>query len=176
MNYCSDCGASVSLRIPSGDDRPRFVCDRCGLVHYENPNMVVGCIPRWRDRILLCRRAIEPRYGHWTLPAGYLENQETVQQGAAREALEEAGAVVRDLQPFAILNIASISQVYFMFLAELEDGPWVPGKESLEVRLFESHAIPWRDLAFSSIVKTLELYLEDLGRGPFSFHIADIQA
>lgn len=174
MNYCSACGAPVAVRIPAGDDRPRFVCDRCGAIHYRNPKMVVGCIPRWQDRILLCRRAIEPRYGWWTLPAGYLENHETVHQGAKREVLEEAGARVNHLETFALLNIASISQVYLMFLADLQDDHWAPGSESLQVELFSVQEIPWKELAFSSIIKTLELYLSDLERGRFSFHLADI--
>lgn len=122
----------------------------------------------------MCRRAIEPRYGWWTLPAGYLENNETVQQGAKREVLEEAGARVNHLEPFALLNIAAISQVYFMFLADLEDDNWHPGSESLDVELFATHRIPWKELAFSSIIQTLELYLSDQARGRFSFHIVDI--
>lgn len=174
MNYCSNCGAHVSLRVPPGDDRPRFVCGNCATIHYENPKMVVGSIPEWNSKILLCRRAIEPGYGKWTLPAGYLENGETVFEGTLRETWEEAGAKIEDLQPFALLNLSFISQVYLMFRARLLKTDFSAGSESLEIRLFREEEIPWNELAFTVIRETLKLYFEDRPEGEFPFHIRDI--
>ena len=130
MNFCSQCGARVVRRIPADDDRPRFVCQSCGTIHYQNPIMVVGCIPEWKDDILLCRRAIEPRWGKWTLPAGYLEKGETAAEGARREAMEEAGAAMGELVPFCLFNITHVSQIYLMFRSPLLDSNFEPGKES----------------------------------------------
>lgn len=136
--------------------------------------MVVGCIPEWKGEILLCRRAIHPGYGRWTLPAGYLENGETVYQGTEREAREEAGARVADLKPFALLNLAFISQIYFMSRARLLDEDFNPGYESLEVKLFGERDIPWDEIAFPVILETLRLYFADRTAGAFPFHVKDI--
>ncbi|MDY0039097.1 MAG: NUDIX hydrolase [Desulforhabdus sp.] len=174
MNYCSNCGGHVVLRIPPGDDRQRFVCGSCATIHYENPKMVVGCIPEWKDEILLCRRAIDPGYGKWTLPAGYLENGETVMEGTRRETWEEAGARIGNLQPFALLNLSFISQVYLMFRASLLKADFAAGSESLEIRLFREEDIPWSQLAFTVIRETLKLYFEDRPAGIFPFHVHDI--
>jgi len=176
MNYCSNCGAHVALRIPVGDDRQRFVCDKCATIHYENPKMVVGCIPERNGEILLCRRAIRPAYGKWTLPAGYLENGETVFEGTRRETWEEAGATIGDLIPFAILNLSFISQVYLMFRARLLETGFSAGSESLEIKLFREEDIPWNQLAFPVIRETLKLYFEDRPAGEFPFHVRDIDA
>lgn len=167
MNFCSQCGSPVTARIPIGDDRQRFVCDGCGTIHYQNPKMVVGCIPEWEDRILLCRRSIEPKHGKWTLPAGYLENDETVTEGAKRETREEAGARVESLEPYALMSIAFISQVYLIFRARLTDTDFAPGTESSEVRLFSETEIPWEDLAFRVIRETLSRYFRDRPSGIF---------
>jgi ADP-ribose pyrophosphatase YjhB (NUDIX family) len=175
MNFCSNCGSPVQHTVPAGDDRPRFVCGACGAIHYRNPKLVVGCIPESGDRILLCRRAIEPRYGTWTIPAGYLEEGETVSQGAVRETLEEAGAQVENLKPYALLNLAFISQVYFIFRGRLLDHHFVAGGESLEVGLFREEDIPWRSLAFKVIHEALRLYYEDRANGAFLFHMGDIE-
>jgi ADP-ribose pyrophosphatase YjhB (NUDIX family) len=174
MKYCSQCGGSVQLRIPPGDDRQRYVCDTCDAVHYENPKIVVGCIAEWEDKILLCRRAIEPRYGLWTLPAGYLENRESVSQGVKRETFEEAQAVVNNLKPFAVFSLPFISQVYLMLRGVLENLNFAPGIESLEVQLFGEAEIPWDALAFPVIRETLRRYYEDRSKGRFLFHMADI--
>jgi len=174
VKYCSDCGVRVSYRIPEKDDRPRYICDSCGVIHYENPNMVVGAIPTWEDSILFCRRAIEPRYGLWTLPAGFLENGETVEAGAVRETFEEAGARIIKLKPYALYNLTFVNQVYIMFRARLVEPTYMAGNESLEVRLFKEHDVPWNDLAFPVIQKTLEDYFSDLKKGSFSFHMEDI--
>ena len=174
MNYCSQCGSQVSARIPEGDDRPRFICDICNMIHYQNPKMVVGCIPEWEDRILLCKRSIEPKVGKWTLPAGYLENGETVVDGAKRETVEEAGARVEMLEPYALMSIADISQIYLIFRARMVDTEFAPGKESLEVKLFSEGEIPWDDLAFIVIRETLIRYFEDRRIGDFKFQMGDI--
>ena len=175
MKFCSNCGGPVSKRIPEDDDRLRFVCDICKAVHYQNPIMVVGAIPEYKDRILLCRRAIEPAYGKWTLPAGYLENNETLAQGAERETLEESGAQVTILEPYGLFNLTWVGQVYLMFLARMESPVFKPGKESLEVKLFAKQEIPWDKLAFTVIRETLRLYFKDLPTGRFPLHTGDIQ-
>lgn len=174
MKFCSNCGAPLSKRIPRDDNRVRFVCDVCKTVHYQNPTMVVGSIPEYRGRILLCRRAIEPRYGKWTLPAGYLENNETMAQGAGRETLEESGAQVIILEPYALFNLTFVSQVYLMFLARMTSPVLKPGEESLEAKLFTEQEIPWDELAFTVIRETLRLYFKDLPTGRFPFHTGDI--
>lgn len=174
MNFCSHCGAPVNRRIPPGDSLPRHVCDACGAIHYQNPKMVVGCIPEWEDRILMCRRAIEPRLGFWTLPAGFMENGETTAQGAMREALEEAGARVEIHSLYALFNLPHIDQVYLLFRARLLDLEVNPGIESLEVRLFRESEIPWESLAFRTIRATLRHYYDDRRQGAFPFRMGDI--
>jgi len=175
MNYCMHCANLLVRRVPSGDDRTRHVCDACGTIHYQNPKMVVGTIPRYGDRILLCRRAIEPRYGFWPLPAGFLETGESLAEGARRETLEEAGSRVDGLVPFAVFNITFVSQIYFMFLSDMVSAEFSPGHESLEVRLFRENEIPWSDIAFTVIRETMERYYGDLRNGHFEFHMGDIQ-
>ncbi len=174
MKYCSLCGSKVTLRIPEGDNLPRYVCDTCDTIHYQNPKIVAGCIPEWGDKVLLCRRAIEPRYGLWTLPAGFMENGETTVEAAARETLEEATAGVRDLTLYALFNLPHINQVYVMFRGHVVDGQAAPGAESLEVDLFPEEAIPWEDLAFPVIRETLELYFDDRRTGRFSTRMGDV--
>jgi ADP-ribose pyrophosphatase YjhB (NUDIX family) len=167
MKFCSQCGNSVSLRIPDGDNMPRFVCDSCNAIHYQNPNIVAGCIPVMGDKILLCKRAIEPRYGLWTLPAGYMENNETVEQAAIRESMEEAHASVELEQLYTVFSLPHANQVYMMFRARLLDENFSPGTESLEVELFDEKEIPWDNLAFNTIYYTLKYYFEDRTRGEF---------
>lgn len=175
MKYCSQCGGELTLRIPPGDDHLRHVCNTCGTIHYQNPKMVVGCIPEWEDKILLCRRAIEPRHGLWTLPAGFMENGETTAEGAARETLEEAGARIEMGPLYTLFNLPHIDQVYFMFRARLLDLDYKPGIETLEARLFSEQEIPWDQLAFRTIRATLELYFRDRANGGFGFHFGDIR-
>jgi ADP-ribose pyrophosphatase YjhB (NUDIX family) len=174
LKYCNNCGLKLDYRIPEGDDRPRFICDACQTIHYENPKMVVGCIPAWKDRILLCRRSIEPRYGKWTIPAGFFEQEETVEAGAKRELYEEACATVEFLEPYGLYNLAFISQVYLIFQGPLKDKNFRAGHESLETRLFKEREIPWDDLAFSVVRKVLRRYFEDFLTGVFPFHMGDI--
>ena len=175
MNFCSNCGDSVKFCTPAGDDRPRYLCESCGTIHYENPKIVVGCIPEKDNKILLCRRAIEPRSGKWTLPAGYLENGETVAQGAQRETLEEAGANIQIVAPYALFNICYVNQIYLMFRARLIDENFKAGSESTEVRLFLEEDIPWDQIAFTVIEKSLQLYFADRSTGSYPFHIDDIR-
>jgi ADP-ribose pyrophosphatase YjhB (NUDIX family) len=160
MNFCSECGQSVSQVIPKGDNRSRHVCTSCGKIHYINPNNVCGAILTQGDRILLCKRAIEPRYGLWTLPAGFMENGETVTEAAARETLEEANAISHDLKLFGVFSLPHISQVYMMFKGELAEGKHSPGSESLETELFSFDEIPWEKLAFPVIDYSLKLFLQ----------------
>jgi ADP-ribose pyrophosphatase YjhB (NUDIX family) len=174
MNYCSQCGAEVGVRVPEGDNRPRHVCGACGTIHYQNPKVVVGCIPEWGDQILLCRRAIEPRYGLWTLPAGFMERGETTHDGAARETLEEAHARVEVLDLYTLFSLPHIDQVYMLFRSRLLDLGFGPGTESLEVRLFDEAEIPWREIAFPVVKETLKLYFADRGTGHFPPRFGDI--
>jgi len=176
MNYCLRCGSGgISRRIPAMDTRERYLCDACGYIHYENPRIIAGCIPVWQDgRIMLCRRAIEPSYGLWTLPAGFMELDETVAEAAARETLEEAGARVQVEALFAMFNLPHVNQVYLMHRARLLDTAVAPGEESLEVALFRAQDIPWSELAFASIHYTLELYLQQDGAMTDSVHVGDV--
>jgi ADP-ribose pyrophosphatase YjhB (NUDIX family) len=174
MIYCSNCGARVVEKVPAGDDRARFVCETCATIHYQNPKIVAGCIPEWNGRLLLCRRAIEPRLGLWTLPAGFMENMESTEQAAARETWEEARARVVDMSLYGVFSIPHISQVYMMFRARLQAEEYAPGPESLDARLFEEHEIPWDDLAFPVVRLTLEKYYQDIHGDGFPVHVEDI--
>ncbi|MCS6944235.1 MAG: NUDIX hydrolase [Sutterellaceae bacterium] len=174
MRFCPLCGGPIERRIPAGDTRTRDCCGRCGHVHYVNPRPVVGTIPVWRDQVLLCRRAIEPRYGKWTLPAGFMEIGESTAQGAQRETLEEAGARVRLGPLFTMLDVPHVEQVHIFFLAELLDLNFAPGAESLEARLFREPEIPWEELAFRTVATTLQLYFADLRAGRFGIHTREI--
>ena len=165
----------MTSRIPPGDDRARYVCDSCGTSVDSNPKIVAGCIPQWDEQLLLCRRAIEPRRGLWTLPAGFMEDGESTAQAAARETLEEANARVEMGDLFAYLNIPALNQVYVIFLARLLDLDFFAGAESLEVQLFSEHEIPWKEIAFPSIERALRLYYQDRGGDSFGMHMADIE-
>ena len=159
--FCAKCGHATQNFIPNGDARPRDVCASaaCGEIHYENPRIVTGTLPLWQGKILLCKRAIEPRRGYWTLPAGFMELAETVEQGAVRETQEEAGAAVSVRGLLAVLDVPHASQVHTFYLADLVDGQFAAGEESLEVALFEPADIPWAELAFKTVVLTLKHYL-----------------
>jgi ADP-ribose pyrophosphatase YjhB (NUDIX family) len=182
MKFCSECAQPVALAIPEGDNRPRYVCTHCEAIHYQNPKLVIGSIPVWeRDgqlKVLLCKRAIEPRYGYWTLPAGFMENAETTAEAAVRETEEEAGANIEIGELFTLLNVAHVHQVHLFYLARLLDLDFAPGVESLEVKLFAEHEIPWDDLAFPTIRTTLELFFADRVKmkkgGNYGFHSQDI--
>jgi ADP-ribose pyrophosphatase YjhB (NUDIX family) len=182
MKFCSECAHPVTLQIPPDDNRPRYVCTSCGTIHYQNPKMVIGSIPVWQHdgttRILLCKRAIEPRYGFWTLPAGFMENEETTGDAALRETFEEAGARVELHELFSLLNVPHVHQVHLFYRATLLDLEYAPGTESLEVQLFSETEIPWDEIAFPTVAYTLKFFFEDLkhaGEGAcFRLHTKDI--
>ena len=175
MNFCSNCGARVAYRVPPGDSLPRHVCDACGTIHYQNPKLIVGCVAEWQERILLCRRAIEPRHGLWTVPAGFLENGETTAAGAMRETLEEANARIEIDGLFAIWNIPHISQVYMLFRGRLLDPDVSPGAETLEVKLVTEEEVPWQQIAFATVRNTLTHYFNDRRQGEFRLHMGTIE-
>jgi len=175
VKFCSHCGSSqLDFRVPDGDTLKRYVCAACATIHYQNPKVVVGCLPAWEDLVLLCKRAIEPRYGLWTLPAGFLELGETTEAGALRETDEEAGARVELQGLFTLLNVVRVGQVHLFYRARLLDTRFAPGAESLEVRLFTEAEVPWDELAFRTVRETLKAYFEDRRRGQFTLHCADI--
>ncbi|MBI5918307.1 MAG: NUDIX hydrolase [Nitrosomonadales bacterium] len=175
MRFCPDCGAPTALRQPPDDHRFRHVCTECETIHYQNPKLIVGAIPVWQDgRILLCRRAIEPRYGLWTLPAGFMENGETTAEAAARETLEEANARVKLDELYSLYNVAYMNQVHLFFRAQLLDLDFSPGVESLEVHLFEEADIPWDELAFRTVRGTLQHYFAERKKGDFHFSVTDL--
>ncbi len=165
----------MEKKIPPDDDHLRSVCTRCPLVHYENPKMVVGCIPTFKNQVLMCKRNIEPRKGKWTLPAGYLENKESVQDGAVRETLEETRANVRVMGPYRLFNIVILGQIYLMFRAQMADDFFGPTSESTEVRLFKESNIPWDEIAFEVIRQTLVDFFQDRKQGAYPFKIKDVK-
>jgi len=174
MKFCSTCGAAVALRIPDDDSRPRHVCTACGTIHYQNPNMVIGSLPEWKDKILLCRRAIEPRLGLWTLPGGFMENGESTTQAAIRETLEEANARIEIGELYSMYSLPYINQVHLLFRARLLDLDFSPGIESLEVRLFGEAEIPWDEIAFRPIRFSLEHFFAERKQGQFNLHVGEL--
>ena len=176
VRFCSVCGSDrIEQRVPDGDNMPRNICAACGTIHYQNPKVVVGCLPEWDDQVLLCKRAIEPRLGWWTLPAGFLENGETVVAGAVRETLEEASARVDIGNLYTMISLPQISQVYMVFRAQLLDLDFGPGPESLEVRLFREDEIPWEEMAFRTIGRTLRNYFLDRKLGAFPTRVSVLE-
>ncbi|HUQ77020.1 MAG TPA: NUDIX hydrolase [Burkholderiales bacterium] len=175
MKFCANCGAGVVKRVPPGDTLPRWLCDQCGEIHYQNPKLVVGTIPEHEGKLLLCRRAIEPRYGYWTLPAGFMENAETCGEGAARETVEEAGAQVELGPAFSMISVPAVNQVHVFFLARLRNLEFKAGEETLEVGFFDESAIPWNQIAFRTVAATLRLWFADRKRGTFGFHTEDLR-
>ncbi len=174
MKFCSHCGARLVVKIPAGEDRERFVCECCGTIHYQNPKIIAGCLPLWQGKILLCRRAIEPRYGLWTLPAGFMELGETLEQAALRETWEEARAEVKLLGLYTVFSLPHVDQIHLFFRAELLNSRFAPGPESLAVELFEETDIPWQELAFSTVRRTLESFLEDSKHHRFEVKVEDL--
>jgi ADP-ribose pyrophosphatase YjhB (NUDIX family) len=174
LNFCSNCGSPVESKIPAGDHLPRFVCSGCGAVHYKNPLLVLGCVPVWESKILLCRRAIEPRLGYWTVPAGFMENGETLQAAAARECYEEAMAKVEIGSLLAVASVTGANQVHVMFRARMLQHEFAAGPESLEVGLFAEAEIPWTELAFPSGEFTLRKYFEDRSANREDHHFVEL--
>jgi len=174
IKHCRACGTLVDYRVPADDNRERAVCGACGTIHYENPLNVVGTVPVWGEQVLLCRRNIEPRYGLWTLPAGFLELGETIAAGAVRETVEEAGARIELQDLFTLLNVVRVGQVHFFYRARMLDTTLDPGPETIEARLFREHEVPWDEIAFRTVRQTLIHFFEDRRRGQFELHCADI--
>jgi ADP-ribose pyrophosphatase YjhB (NUDIX family) len=175
MKFCTSCGSSVALKVPEGDDRERFVCTSCESIHYVNPRVIVGCVPIYEGRVLLCKRAIEPRLGYWTLPAGFMENGETTPQGAARETWEEVRARVSQLELYRVYDVPYISQVYMFYRCEVDGGSFGVGPESLESALYTEDQIPWDEIAFPPVRETLRDYFEDEKSGHFPARVSAIK-
>jgi ADP-ribose pyrophosphatase YjhB (NUDIX family) len=174
IRHCRVCGAPTEYRTPPEDNRDRAICTACGTVHYENPLNVVGTVPIFEGRVLLCRRNIEPRHGFWTLPAGFMELAETTEQGAIRETVEEAGADIV-LEPlFTVLNVVHVGQVHLYYRARMLSAKLDPGPETIEAQLFDEAEVPWGELAFKTVKYTLERFFEDRRTGQFLTHSADI--
>jgi len=174
MKFCSSCGSHLVEKIPRDDDRRRHVCPGCDTVHYQNPKIVTGCLPVWEDSVLLCRRAIEPRSGYWTVPAGFMELDETVEQGAVRETWEEARAQVEIQAPYSMFNLPHVNQLYVIYRARLKNLDFRPGPESEDVRLFAEQDIPWDDLAFGTVRQTLRFFFGDRPGGRFPMRTGTI--
>ncbi len=174
MKFCSSCGSTVVLEIPAGDDRHRHVCKDCDTIHYQNPRIITGCLPLHEDKVLLCKRAIEPRHGFWTLPAGFMENGETTIEGALRESWEEAKATIAIDELYTLFNLPHINQVYLFYRGQLANLEFGPGEESLDVQLFTEAEIPWDQLAFPVVNRTLQLFFEDRKHGLYPLHSEDI--
>ena len=175
MKYCSNCGNTVEKKIPEDDNRLRHCCDSCGSIHYLNPKVIAGTLPFIGDKVLLCKRAIKPRYGLWTLPAGFLENGETVAQGAFRETEEETDTQVKMGHLYAIFDIPQIYQVYMLHLSEVVNDDFKPTSESLEVKLFTEEEIPWDELAFPFVPTVLKNYFKDKEKGEFPLRTQTIE-
>lgn len=175
IKHCRQCGNAVVYRVPDdGDTRERAICPACQTIHYQNPLNVVGTVPVWGERVLLCKRNIEPRWGKWTLPAGFMELGETTAQGAARETDEEAGAQIEMGSLFTVLSVPRVGQVHLFYRARLLSDRFNPGHETLEARLFAEHEIPWEEIAFRTVKETLERFFADRTRGTFGVHTIDI--
>jgi ADP-ribose pyrophosphatase YjhB (NUDIX family) len=175
IKHCKNCGTAVVYRIPDdGDTKPRAVCPACHTIHYENPLNVVGTVPHWGERVLLCKRNIEPRFGKWTLPAGFMEMDETLAQGAARETVEEAGATFEMEDLFSIVNVQRVGQVHIFYKARLTSDVFAPGTETIEAKLFSEDEIPWDEIAFRTVKETLLRYFADRRAGAFAIHTIDI--
>lgn len=174
IKHCRVCGGHTEYRVPTDDNRERAICSACGEIHYENPINVVGTVPVWGESVLLCRRNIEPRYGLWTLPAGFLEMGETTAEGALRETVEEAGARVELDGLYTVLNVVRAGQLHLFYRARMLDTHLDPGPETIEARLFREDEVPWDELAFRTVRDTLVRFFEDRRRGQWAVYSADI--
>ncbi|TWO72818.1 NUDIX hydrolase [Caenimonas sedimenti] len=175
IKHCRNCGTAVVYRLPDdGDTRERAVCPNCDTIHYENPLNVVGTVPYWGRQVLLCKRNIEPRWGKWTLPAGFMELGESTEQGAARETTEEAGAQFEMEGLFTVLSVPRVGQVHLFYRARLLSEVFDPGHETIEARLFDEEQVPWDDIAFRTVHETLKRFFDDRRAGHFGVHNLDI--
>ena len=167
MKYCSNCATEIEIKVPEGDNLPRHTCPSCDSIFYVNPKIVAGCLPIYEDKVLLCKRAIEPRLGYWTVPAGFMELGESTEEAALRETMEEANARVELLSLYTLTSITHVSQVQFIYLAKLPEPKFSTSSESLEVRLFSEEEIPWDELAFPTVKNALSFYFKDRKTGAF---------
>lgn len=174
IKHCRECGAAVTYQVPADDNRERATCSACHNIHYENPLNVVGTVPVWGDQVLLCKRAIEPRHGFWTLPAGFMELGETVADGALRETVEEAGAKVELQGLFTMISVVRVGQVHLFYRARMLDTSLDPGPETLEARLFSEHEVPWDQIAFRTVRDTLQHYFACRRTGQYPLQCSDI--
>lgn len=175
IQHCRQCGSRVIYRLPDdGDTKERAICPDCATIHYENPLNVVGTVPHWGEKVLLCKRNIEPRWGKWTLPAGFMELDETTAEGAARETVEEAGAQFEMQELFTVMNVARVGQVHLFYRARLISDQFNPGTETIEARLFAENEIPWDNIAFRTVKETLQQYFADYRLGVYGVHAIDI--
>ena len=174
IKHCRQCGAAVAYVVPADDNRERAVCTACKTIHYENPLNVVGTVPVWGEQVLLCKRAIEPRYGFWTLPAGFMELGETLADGAIRETVEEAGAKIELQDLFTVMNVVRVGQVHLFYRARMIDATLDPGPETLEARLFHEHEIPWDEIAFRTVRETLLHFFACRRNASYPLHCGDI--
>ena len=179
INFCSQCGNKMTQNIPTGDNRLRFTCIKCDFIHYENPKVIVGALPVFKknnneNKILLCKRNIEPRFGFWTLPAGFLENDESILDGAIRETYEETLANISNLDLYCIFNVIHAKQIHIFFRAEMLDTNFSTTSESSEVALFSLNDIPWGELAFPTVHKALKNFISDRESGNFHLEMSDI--
>ncbi len=175
MKFCPNCAHPLDQRIPDGDNRPRYTCAGCMAIHYQNPRIVVGTVCTWGERILLCKRAIEPRYGRWTLPAGFMELGETMAEGATRETTEEAGAAIELDGLYSAIDVINAEQVHVFYRARMISDALDPGIESLEAKLFDEADIPWDELAFRTVTQTLRWFVADRARGSFELHTGEFR-
>lgn len=175
MKYCSHCGNQVVFKTIENDHLPRFICEACETIHYQNPRVIVGCIPIWENKILLCKRGIEPQLGFWNVPGGFLENNETVEAGAAREAFEEAGLALEIIHLQSVFSVTVVQQVHLHFLANIKEPYWHLTPESTEIQLFSPEEIPWEDIAFRSNEFALKSYLSDLKSNKRLTHIGNFE-
>ena len=174
IQHCRVCGERTQYRMPAGDNRERAICTACGEIHYENPINVVGTLPVWQDQVLLCRRNIEPRFGLWTLPAGFMELNETTAEGAVRETVEEAGAHIELQELFSVLDVVRAGQVHLFYRARMLDTSLAPGPETIEARLFSEDQVPWDDIAFRTVRDTLQFFFEDRRHGTYGLHVGAV--
>ena len=175
IKFCSQCGSPTRLSIPEGDNRQRAICTVCNHIHYTNPRVIVGCVPTYDGKLLLCKRAIEPRINLWTLPAGFLENGETAADGAVRESWEEARITAEGVQLYRLYDVPYINQLYIFFLCQIRERKFEPGPESYETRLYENSEIPWDEIAFPVVKETIEEFFEDKKNNHFPVRMSEIE-
>jgi ADP-ribose pyrophosphatase YjhB (NUDIX family) len=161
MKFCSNCAYPISFNLVEGEHIPRFHCTSCGVIHYVNPKIIVGCLPIWEDKVMLCKRGIEPQYGLWNIPGGFMENEETTEEGAVREMFEETKGAVNVIGLHTVFNVVPVNQVHLHFLVEMKDLNFSLTPESIDIQLFKEEDIPWQDIAFASTKFALRKYFED---------------